>query len=105
VKETCHNKKKKKLAILVVPIKVIELVVKVIAQLFKPTKVPFKYPCITYFSSKHRAPNCPRKTEIYNMFWTKPIITTTIITKKPKPSNVLVNVVVTIMTHSQVPKQ
>jgi hypothetical protein len=39
------------------------------------------------------------------MFQTKPTITTTIMVKSSKLDNVLVNVIATIMTHSQVPKQ
>jgi hypothetical protein len=50
VKETCHNKKKEKPIVLIVPTKVAKLVVEVIAVLVKPTKVPLKYPCINYFS-------------------------------------------------------
>jgi hypothetical protein len=66
--------------------------------------MPLRYPCIIYSSSKHHAPNCPRKTKVQNMFWTKPITTATIVTKNPKPDNVPVNVIVVITTHSQVPK-
>jgi hypothetical protein len=36
------------------------------------------------------------------MFWTKPTITTTVVAKNPKPDNVPINVVATIMTHSQI---
>jgi hypothetical protein len=35
------------------------------------------------------------------MFWTKPTIIAIVITKKPKPNHVLVNVVDAIMTCSQ----
>jgi hypothetical protein len=36
------------------------------------------------------------------MFWTKPITITTIATKNPKHDNVLINVVIVVMTPSQV---
>ncbi len=68
MKRTCHNKKKEKLAIIIVPIKVVELVVEVIAQLVKTIRVPFGYPCITFFSSKHRAPNYPKKQKFRTCF-------------------------------------
>jgi hypothetical protein len=60
--------KREKLAILVVPIKIVEPVVEVIAQPIKPTKVPLKYPCIICYSYEHHEPNCPRKTKVHNMF-------------------------------------
>ncbi len=52
---------------------------------------------------EHHASNCPRKIEVQNMFWAKPIIPTIVVAKPSKLDNVLVNVVV--MTGSQVPKQ
>jgi len=39
------------------------------------------------------------------MFWIKLITTVTITVKSSKPDNVLINVVVVIMTRSQVPEQ
>jgi len=62
VKETCHNKKREKLAIPIVPTKVVELVVEVIKKSIKPTRMPSRYPCIICSSSKHRAPNCLENT-------------------------------------------
>jgi hypothetical protein len=41
-----HNKKREKTTILIIPIKVAKPVVELTTQLVKPTKVPFKYPCI-----------------------------------------------------------
>jgi hypothetical protein len=67
--------------------------------------VPLKYPCIICYSSEHCALDYPRKGEVLNMFWTKLIINATIVSKNPKPDNVLVNVIVVAMTHSQVPYQ
>jgi hypothetical protein len=105
VKKTCHNRKREKPTILIVPTKVAEPVAEVIAQLVKPTIVPLRYPCIIYFSFEHCALDCPRKIEVQNMFRTKPTITITIITKNPRHDNVLINVVVDVTTCSQVPKQ
>ncbi len=80
----------------------IEPIVKVIAQHVKPTRIPLKYLCIICSNSKHHAPNCPKKTKIQNMFWTKPTTITIVVTKPSKPYNVLVNVAVVIVTCSQV---
>ncbi len=105
MKETCHNRKREEPTVPIVPTKVVEPVVEVIAQLVKPTIVPLKYPCIIYFSSKHRAPNYPRKIEVQNMFRTKLTITATIVTKNLKHYNVPVNVVDDVTTCSQVLEQ
>jgi hypothetical protein len=94
--------KKEKPSIIVVPTKVAELVARVIARLVKPTRVPLKYPYIIYSSFEHHAPDCPKKTKVHYMFQTKSIIIATTVTKKPKPDNVPVNVIVTIMTCNQV---
>jgi hypothetical protein len=68
-KESCHNKKKIELAILVVHAKVVELVVEIIVQLVIPTRVPLRYPCIIYSNYEHHAPCCLRfKTKVQNMF-------------------------------------
>jgi hypothetical protein len=64
VKESCHNRKKEKPTIHVIPIKAIEPVVEVIAQPFKPTKMSLRYPCIIYSSFEHYALNCSRKIEV-----------------------------------------
>ncbi len=64
-----------------------------------------RYPCIIYSSSKNCALDYPKKLEFQNMFQTKPTITTTIVVKSYKLDNVLVNVIVIIMTHSQVLEQ
>ncbi len=105
MKETCHNRKKEEPTVPIVPTKVVKPVAKVIAQLVKPTIVPLKYPCIIYFSSKHRAPNYPKKIEVQNMLRTKLTITATIVTKNPKHDNVPVNVVDDVIACNQVPKQ
>jgi len=55
--------RKKKHVIHVVPTKVAELIVEVIAQLIKPTRVPLRYPCMIYFSFKHVL-DCPKKTKV-----------------------------------------
>jgi hypothetical protein len=39
------------------------------------------------------------------MLWTKLTTTTIIVTKNLKPNNVPINVILVVMTHSQVPKQ
>jgi len=101
----CHNKKRKEPIILVVPTKIVESIVEVTTQPIKPTRVPLKYPCIICFSFKHRAFDYPRKIEVQKMFWTKPNIIPTIVAKPSKPNNVIVNVIVVVMTCSQVPKQ
>jgi hypothetical protein len=54
--------KKKKPTIHVVPIKVVEPIVKITTQPVKPTIVPLRYPCIIYSSSEHCAFDCPRNT-------------------------------------------
>jgi hypothetical protein len=77
----------------------------VIAQHVKSARVPLRYPCIIYSSSKHRVPNYPRKIEVQNIFQTKPNITTTLVTKSPKLDNVPVNVVVVVTTRSQTLEQ
>jgi hypothetical protein len=83
--------------------KVAKLVVGVTPQLVKPTRVPWDILVLFIFGSKNRAFDCPKKTKAQNMFWTKPTITTTIVVYKF--DNVLVNVVATIMIHSQVLEQ
>jgi hypothetical protein len=105
LKETYHNKEREEPIVSIIPIKVAELVVEVIAQLIKPTIVPLRYPCIIYFSYEHCALDYPRKIKIQNMFQTKPTITTTLVTKNPKHDNVPINVIANVMTCSQVPKQ
>jgi hypothetical protein len=77
---------------------------RVITRLVKPTRVPLRYPYIIYSSFEHRAPDCSKKTKVQNMFQTKPIIIATIVTKNPKPDNVPINVIVTIMIQNQVPE-
>jgi hypothetical protein len=52
----------KKPTIHVVPIKVVEPIVKITTQLVKPTIVPLRYPCIIYSSSENCAFDCPRNT-------------------------------------------
>jgi hypothetical protein len=64
VKETCHNRKRKKSIVLVVLIKVVELVAEIIAQHVTPTIVPLRYPCITCSSYEHCAPKCTKKIEV-----------------------------------------
>ncbi len=105
MQKKCHNKKKEELKVHVVPTKVAKLVTKVIAQPIKPTTLPLRYPYIIYSSFEHHVPNCLRKTKIQNMFQIKPNTTITITSKHPKPDNVLVNVVATIMTCSQTSEQ
>jgi hypothetical protein len=58
-KETYHNMKKEKHVIHFVLTKVVEPTAKVIAQHVKPTRVPLRYPCMIYSSSKHHAFTCP----------------------------------------------
>jgi len=77
------------------------LVVEVTAQPIKPTRMQLRYPCIIYSSSKHRAPDCPKKPKVQNMLWIKLTTTTNVLVKNPIPDNVLVNIVVAIMTCSK----
>jgi hypothetical protein len=79
-------------------------VVEIITQPIKPTRMPLRYPCIICSSFEHYAPNCFIKTNVQNMFWTKPTIITNVITKNPKIDHVLINVVNVVMTCSQVLK-
>jgi hypothetical protein len=65
VKEICHNKKKEESIVLIVSTKVAKSMAKMTAQLVKPTRVPFKYPCIICSSFEHYAPDCLRKVERY----------------------------------------
>jgi hypothetical protein len=88
MKETYHNMKKEKLATHVVPIKVVESVVKVTAQHVKLTRVPLRYPCIICFNFEHCAHDYPRKIEVQNMFWTKLTTIAIIVTKNHKIDNV-----------------
>jgi hypothetical protein len=66
-KETCDNKKREELAVLVVPTKVAKLVTKVIAQPVKLARMPLRYPCIIYYNLEHHVPNCPRKIKVQNI--------------------------------------
>jgi hypothetical protein len=66
--ETCHIKKREEPLIPAVPTKIIEPVVKVTTQLFEPTTIPLRYPCIICFSFKHCGLDCPKKIEVQNMF-------------------------------------
>jgi hypothetical protein len=90
--------KRKKHVVLIVPINFDELVAEVITQPIKPTRIPLRYPCIIYPSSKHCALNCFKKTKVQNMFQTKPTIVTTLVTKPSKVDNVPINVVVFVTT-------
>lgn len=78
------------------------MVVGVTPQLVKPARIPWDILVLFIFGSKNHALDCPKKTKAQNMFWTKPTIITTIVVKSYKFDNVLVNVVATIMIHSQV---
>jgi hypothetical protein len=78
-KETYQNRKRKKHVIPAVLKKVIKPIDEFIAQPIKPTRIPLRYMCIIYFSSKHHAPNCLRKIEVQTMFWIKPTTTTIIV--------------------------
>ncbi len=85
------------------PTKVVEPIVKVIAQPIKPIRIPLRYPCIIYFNFEYRALDCFINTKVQKMFQTKP---TTIAIIVPKPytydDNVPVNVVAIVTTHNQV---
>ncbi len=67
MKETCHNQKKEKPTVRVVPNNVVKPVVEVTAQPVKPTIVPLRYLCIIYYSYKHCALDCPIKAKVQNM--------------------------------------
>jgi hypothetical protein len=77
-KETYQNRKRKQHVIPVVLTKVIKPIDEFTAQPIKPTRIPLRYLCIIYSSSKHHAPNCFRKI-VQNMFWTKPTTTTIVV--------------------------
>jgi hypothetical protein len=64
--------------------------------------MPLIHPCIICFSSEHRALDCLRREEVQNMFQTKPTTTATVITKNLKLDHVPVNIVIVVMTRSQV---
>jgi len=93
------------LIVFVVSTKVVEPMAEMTAQPIKPTRVPVRYLYIISFSFEHHALDCLRKVEVQTMFLTKPTTTTTIIAKNLKPNNVLINVVIVMMTCSQVLKQ
>jgi hypothetical protein len=76
---TYHNRKKEKHVIHFVPIKVVELIAKVIAQPIEPTKVPLRYPCVIYSKFEHLAFTNPQKMKFQNMFCTKPTITSIVV--------------------------
>ncbi len=101
-KKPCHNKKREEPTIPIIPIKVVELVAKVSAQLVKPVRVSLRYPCIICSNFEHHALDCPRKVEVQNTFQTKPITIAIVVAKSLKPDNVLINVVVVFTTCSQV---
>jgi hypothetical protein len=105
VKETCHNKKKEEPIVFAVPTKVVKLVVEMITQPVKPTRVPLKYRCIIYFNFKNHASDCSRKVKIQNMLWTKPTTTPNVVAKNLKLDNVPIHVVVDVMTSNQIPVQ
>jgi hypothetical protein len=67
VKETYHNRKREKSVVFVIPIKVLESVAEVNAQFIKPIRMPLRYPCIIYYNSKHRVPDCPKKAVVQNI--------------------------------------
>jgi hypothetical protein len=98
--ETYHNKKREIHVIFVVT-KTIESIVEVTTQLAKPMKVPLQYPCIICSNMEHRLKNCPYK-KVQNIFCTKTVNTTQVITKPVKIDNVLVNVIANVTTYSQV---
>ncbi len=62
VKETYHNKKKEEHVVPSTSTKVDELIVGVITQPIKPTRVPLKYPYIICSNFEHCALDCPKKT-------------------------------------------
>ncbi len=101
VKKTNHNRKREKSTSPIVPTKIVKSIVEGIAQLVKLTRVPLRYPYIIYSSSQHHVLDCPKKTKVQNMFWTKPNTTTTIGAKNLKFDNVPINVVGGVMTHNQ----
>jgi len=78
-KETYQNRKRKKHVIPDVLTKAIKPIDEFIAQPIKPTRIPLRYMCIIYSSFEHHAPNCLRKIEVQNMFWTKPTTTTIVV--------------------------
>jgi hypothetical protein len=60
------------------------------------------YPYIMYYSAKHRFGECCKKIEVQHMFRTKLVSSNVITTSISfKLDNVLTNVVVAIITHSQ----
>jgi len=60
--ETCHNMKKEKPIVHVVPTKVVEPITKVTTQNVKPFRIPLRYLCIIHSSFKHCAHDCLKKT-------------------------------------------
>ncbi len=97
--------RRKKPTVHVVPNKVVEPMAEVTTQPIKPARVPLRYPCIIFSSSKHRAFDCPKKEKIQNMFQIKPTTTTIVIVKNLKLNNVPFNVVNVVTTCSQVQEQ
>ncbi len=67
-KETYQNKKREIHVRHVVLTKVTKPITEAITQLVKPTTLPLRYLCIIFSSFKHHTSNCPKKTEVQNMF-------------------------------------
>ncbi len=100
--ETCHNKK---IEVPIVPtaiIKSIKPITKTKPLLVKLVRIPICYPCIIYYSLKHRFGECPKKIKVQNMFKIKFVnFNATIAPKLLKLDNVPINVVAIATTHSQ----
>jgi hypothetical protein len=98
---TCHKRKKE---VPIVPTTIVmstEPIARTKTQLVKSRKIPIHYPCIICYSVEHRYGECPRKTEVYNMFRTKLVsFNVTITPKLLKTNNVLIIAVVVVTTHS-----
>ncbi len=103
--KTYHNMKGEEHVIPFVPTKVVEPVVKIIAQPIKLAKVPLRYPFMICYSSKHRALANPRKMKIQKMFRTKPTTTSIVIPTTSRLDNVPITVFTTVTTHNRIPKQ
>ncbi len=100
--ETCHNKKREVPVVQIAIVKSIEPIAGTKTQLVKLENILVCYLYIIFSSIEHRFGECPRKSEVQNMFRTKLISYNAMITlKPPKIDNVPVNVVGVVTISNQ----
>lgn len=98
--ETYHNNKKAMPIALIVLIKSIEPIVGVTTQPTKPFRIPLTYPYTICSNINHWSRDCPEKHNHKICFEQNWLIS--IIPKLPKTNNVPINVIVIVITWSQI---